>query len=413
MCGIILFMYISICVYVFILALFFWGVKIAPKKQFNSDYLSLDAMTCLKGFMALLVIFHHVSQKKAFQDAHVMWIFENIGFLFVGIFFFTSGYGLYKSYKTKPDYLNGFVKKRVLPIVISYYIMVCIYAVFKLANGIKMPLDRWICEITGLTMINSMAWFVYVIVILYLAFNFAFKHFKNTGALLFILFVILGQAALFIVMGHNMWFVGPKDWWRNPALVWNNPVWWKRVQSVLFSGEWWVNSTLCFLLGIIICQNEEKFTAFLKCKYGLKLVLTILLFVLMLIANFAVTFSPFSYWAAVGKDAILNNLVCYPVQSLCAMVFCLLVCAVMLKIYAANGFLRFCGKRSLEIYLMQELCIFSWVFLIEKNYKPIFKPHLWNMALFLVAVAASVLVSATIYHWLNQKATKFLKARNK
>ncbi len=406
-------MYISICVYIFILCMIFFGVKIAPKNQFNEDFLGLDAMTCLKGLMAVLVIFHHVSQKRAFQEAHVMWIFENIGFLFVGVFFFCSGYGLYKSYKTKPNYLDGFVKKRVLPIVISYYIMVCIYVVFNLLTKKQMPLDRWICEITGLTMINSMAWFVYVIVILYLAFNFAFKHFKNTGALLFILFVILGQAALFIFMGHIMWFVGPKDWWRNPAVVWNNPIWWKRVQSVLFSGEWWVNSTLCFLLGIIICQKEEKFAAFLKRKYGLKLVMFVLLFVLLLCANFAVTFSKFSYWAAIGKDAIVNNLVCYPVQNICSMSFCLLLCVIMLKMYACNGFLRFCGKRSLEIYLMQELCIFAWLFLIEKMYKPIFKPNLWNMALFLVLVVLSVLASATVYHWLNQKATKFLKKGGK
>lgn len=402
-------MYISICVCLFLIFAFFWGVKIAPKNQFNNDFLSLEAMTSLKGFMAILVIFHHISQKKAFQTLHILASFEHIGFLFVGIFFFCSGYGLYKSYKLKPNYLNGFIKKRILPIIITHYIMVCIYLIFNLITKKQMPLSRWLCEISGLTMINSMGWFVYVIVILYFAFNFAFKRFKNNAALLFVLLVIFLQAALFIFMGHNVWFLGEKNWWKNPSLVWNNPIWWKNMQTVLFSGEWWVNSTLCFLLGIIICQNEEKFSNFLKKKYFFKLILCVLAFSLLLWGNFKITSSKFSYWAAVGKDAILNNLICYPIQSLCAVLFCILVFAIMLKIYAKNAFLQFCGNRTLEIYLMQELCIFSFLFLIEKMNRPIFKPHLWNMSLFVILVFVSVLISATIFHFINQKATKFLK----
>ena len=45
--------------------------------------------------------------------------FREIGILFVGVFFFTSGYGLHRSFSTKPDYLKGFFKRRIFPIVCS------------------------------------------------------------------------------------------------------------------------------------------------------------------------------------------------------------------------------------------------------------------------------------------------------
>ena len=112
--------YISIAVYVLLLLSFVPGLKIAPRRGFNEDSMSLDAMTSLKGVLAIFVLCHHLSQKPAFQQTHTISFFEHIGFLFVGIFFLCSGYGLYKSYLKKPDYLKTFLKRRVLPIVIFY-----------------------------------------------------------------------------------------------------------------------------------------------------------------------------------------------------------------------------------------------------------------------------------------------------
>ena len=111
--------YINIVVYSILLISVLVGIQIAPKNKLREDSLSLDAMTSLKGLMAICVILHHISQKAAFQQTKTIPIFEHIGFLFVGVFFFCSGYGLYKSFSTKENYLKGFLKKRVLPIVIS------------------------------------------------------------------------------------------------------------------------------------------------------------------------------------------------------------------------------------------------------------------------------------------------------
>ena len=112
--------YISIFVYAVLFISFLIGIQVAPCGEFKKNSLSLDAMTSLKGVMAIFVLLHHISQKQAFLQTNTISFFREIGILFVGVFFFTSGYGLHRSFSTKPDYLKGFLKRRVLPIVCSY-----------------------------------------------------------------------------------------------------------------------------------------------------------------------------------------------------------------------------------------------------------------------------------------------------
>ena len=47
--------YISIAVYVLLALSFVFGHKIAPRGEFNTDSMSLDAMTSLKGVLAIFV----------------------------------------------------------------------------------------------------------------------------------------------------------------------------------------------------------------------------------------------------------------------------------------------------------------------------------------------------------------------
>ena len=87
-------MYLTYTVYVLILALFIWGGKFAgfKKDQFHEDSASLDSFMSLRGFAAIGVILHHISQEQAFQWANrygakpgELSIFVNAGFLFVAI----------------------------------------------------------------------------------------------------------------------------------------------------------------------------------------------------------------------------------------------------------------------------------------------------------------------------------------
>ncbi|MBR5933621.1 MAG: acyltransferase [Treponema sp.] len=403
--------FISIAVYVLLLLSFVPGLKLAPRRGFNEDSLSLDAMTSLKGVLAIFVLCHHLSQKPAFQQTHTIGIFEHIGFLFVGVFFLCSGYGLYKSYLKKPDYLKSFLKRRVLPIVIFYYVMIAIYAVYHLIQGSAFTPVEWALKLSGLVMINSQCWYVIVILIFYLAFYFIYKseRLRKYGIPLFIV-ISLFFGILFCIIGHFPWYASPKNWWMNPKKFASIP-WWKGPCALPFEGEWWVNSMFGFVAGLFIAKYEDKFIEWSSKNYGLKLAVTFLILLAVSAAGFFCLFC-ISFWSEFafnGKLGILNKFICYAAQCIQVVVTDFFVVLVMRKVYVKNTFYNFFGKRSLEVYLMQELALFSWLYLIQSGEKAIFKAHNWNIALYAVLVTLTVFVSAIIYHWINVQLTKKLK----
>ena len=109
--------------YFLLAGLIFWGARYAGRGEWNEDYTSLKQTKILQGVAALGIALHHMSQKtcapwhpSAFI-VHGMDPFIPMGYMLVGVFLFCSGLGLYKSLKSKPDYLKGFFRHRVLRIV--------------------------------------------------------------------------------------------------------------------------------------------------------------------------------------------------------------------------------------------------------------------------------------------------------
>ena len=104
-------MYITWVVYVLFIALCVWGGRFAGfgRGKFHEDSASLDVTKALRGIAATGVILHHISQEESFHQAGVIQAFCNVGFLFVAVFFFWSGFGLIKSLASKPGYLDLFL----------------------------------------------------------------------------------------------------------------------------------------------------------------------------------------------------------------------------------------------------------------------------------------------------------------
>lgn len=392
-------------VYGLLFVSFLIGIKVAPKKQLHGEAgFSLDAMTSLKGIMALFVLFHHLSQKVAFHETGTLSIFEFTGFVFVGIFFFCSGFGLFKSFSTKPDYLKDFPRKRMLPIAICYFVMIAIYSVFYLIRGNDFTWWQWGLRLTGLYLINSQAWYVYVILLMYGCFYLIYKNEKTRkdGALL-LLIIALAQGLFFIINGHSPWWLPAKEgaWWKMPVQLW-------------FEGEWWVNSTVAFALGVLVAQKEKEFIEWAKRGYWWKLVLSFLGFALVTFFGIMALWF-IGYWGegVEGPAGIWKRGVCYIIQSLQVVMTCLFLFIFMQKFYVSNKFYKFYGKRSLEVYLLQELSIFSWVFLIQQGSGPwspaIYKAGNWNVAAFGIIVFLTVSAGAIVYNLINSLLTKKLK----
>lgn len=404
--------YISAAVYVLLALSMAIGIKIASRSQFNKDSLSMDAMTCLKGVMALFVVLHHLSQKKLFQETGTISVFEHIGFLFVGIFFFTSGYGLYKSFMTKPNYLQNFLKRRILPIVISYYVMIAVYAIYHIIDGSVFTPAEWAFKLSGLVLINSQAWFVPVIILMYLAFYFVFKS-ENRSKFWFpiLLAITLLQGLIFCVMNHFAWYLGNEPGWWLKAGAFNNIPWWGGFCQLPFEGEWWVNSTIGFVFGIALAKHEESFMDWLSKKFPLKFIGTLVALILVTVVGLFCLWN-IGYWTefdGTGSLGFKNKLICYLVQCVQVVVTDIFVVVLMRKVYVHNRLYSFFGKRTLEMYLMQEIALFGWLFLIEKDGAPIAHANNWNVVAYFAAVLVTVIASAAIYNFINKTLTKGLK----
>ena len=79
----------------------------------NNDYLGVKSTTGLKGFLALGIVFHHLSQWVTTGEE-----FSNFGYMgtyIVSVFFFLSGYGLYVQNEKKGLYTKSGAWKNSSP----------------------------------------------------------------------------------------------------------------------------------------------------------------------------------------------------------------------------------------------------------------------------------------------------------
>ena len=421
-------MYLTYTVYVLILALLIWGGKFAgfKKDQFHEDSSSLDSFMSLRGFATIGVILHHISQEDAFQQANgfskpgELSIFVNAGFLFVAIFFFCSGFGLIKSLETKPDYFNGFIKKRVVKtLVIPYYVSIVIYGILRFASGERLPPMQWITHIIGITMMNQYAWYPIIASILYIAFYLFFKNIKNrkiSYCLMALVIVALGM--IFCVNGHFPWFAGPKNWWLSQTGELQSK-WWTQQQIWWLSGEWWINSCPAFLIGMLFAQFETQIREWFKKFYWGKLLLVIFVtFITFALSSYGqMRFGWWTEWSGRGPD-IDRKIATYFCVIPYSMMFAVMFFTIMLKYKVSNPVSRFFGKYSLETYMMNLIAITAFRFLLYKPSRQygnivLQKPGHYNMAIYFVAVFAVTILLGLLYKFLCRLITHRLRSGTK
>ena len=199
------------------LILLLWGIKYAGKGNYFVDNFPVSQTRALKGIFAIYVIFHHLCTYVA-DYFPSFYAFKCIGFLMVGGFFLVSGYGLMYGQKYKQEYLKSFFKRRLLVILVPYYIIDIFYLIIQKYYGV-LTLKYIILSIVGFNL-----WYIMAIMILYLCFYIAFKFFSHKKGLMLInLFTFAYIAVMFIL--------------------------YKKFNYINL-GYWWYNSVICFLIGI-------------------------------------------------------------------------------------------------------------------------------------------------------------------
>lgn len=354
-----------------------WGVKFYKKGTWNDGFMSLSQTKALQGFFALLIMFHHAGQKTCAPWLNPKFIipglelFVPIGYFFVGIFLFCSGYGLFKSYKAKPDYLNGFFKRRILPLIVAFYTTGWIFLIVRFLMKQKMDTEQIIYYITGLQLSNPNAWYVITLPFFYLAFYLFFKFIKKDGWAIFATcFVVFAYTVLGTCIDHN-------DFWMR--------------------GEWWYNSVHFFSLGLLFAKFEEPVIKHVKKYYILYLILAFVgIFVFYGFSEY--TQATFSYYGEnmrlpFGKK-VGNRWICLISQMLASCAFVFFVFMLGMKMKIGNKVLNFMGTITLEFYLIHGLFVelFGFNFV---DARPAIH-YIKNVALYVLVVLVLGLISAIL-----------------
>ena len=220
---------------IFILLLISLFVYLIPRT--DVDYLSNKSTKSLKGLLALLIIFHHISQKITTGENFSN--FEYMGRYIVALFFFLSGYGLYFQYSNNATYMENFLKKRLVRIFIPFFVFIVIYVIYRATLGEVVNVDFFLSFWKDHSNIIYNGWFINSIIVLYVIFyvSFVWKDSK--------------------VAEYKLVFL---------TLVY---IFWKAYQN---HGDWEYVSIMAFLLGVFWMKNRVYIDKFLEKNYFIFLV---------------------------------------------------------------------------------------------------------------------------------------------
>ena len=382
-------------IYPLMAAALLWGCKPFGKGQWNEEAFSLKQMKALQGFFAICIMLHHIGQKTCASWLPPQYIipglelFVPFGYYFVGFFLFCSGYGLYKSYRAKPDYLKNFGSRRILPVVLSYYVTGWIFLLERFL--MHEPLDGWkvFFYASGLKLSNPNGWFVVALPFLYFFFWLSFKtmdhgsHTREKQSVLLLTLLVLLYMLLGTVIDHN-------DWWMR--------------------GEWWYNSVHFFVIGVLFARHETAIVTHLKKHYWLYLVLLFAgMFVLYGFSEFAQRV--FSYygenWQA--PDKIPRRWICLLSQMAASCSFVFFVLLLCMKLRFGNRFLHFMGTITLEFYLIHGLFLEPLAYNFAGVAPSLY--YLRNVPLLVPVVFLPSIPAALLLKWLLQKLQMLLTGK--
>lgn len=283
------------------------GIQYCPSENnWNTEYLSKKTSSSIKGILCIAVLFHHLAQN--ISEGFIFHSFENIGFLFVSMFFFYSGYGLQKRNLTDDNYCHHFGLKRIPNVLFPYIVATFIYWMASFFSSSPYSFKYVVKSFLGNEPIVTFSWYVVAILIFYCVFDLLLHLFhKNTKA------IILGTGIFCI-----LWIVICK--------------------FVLHRCSYWYNSIHLLLIGICWATYEEKALKIFSKKIWLWIFITAVSFCVSIFLSYSQL-----------------SIVHYTFRILLTVLFVFLLLFLLMKFKISNPVLNFLGNISYEVYLFQGL----------------------------------------------------------
>lgn len=158
-----------------------------------NNWISRNNSSIVRGFAALVIMYVHLGQTVS-EEENFLYLFEPLGYLCVGIFFFYTGYNLIATVEKKGT--TGFILSKIKRIYIPFVFANIIYILYLLSNGEYNYSTRGLLySIVGLRLPNDTLWYVVSILWYQVLFFILYKVYEvlsknknnNTVALLLII----------------------------------------------------------------------------------------------------------------------------------------------------------------------------------------------------------------------------------
>lgn len=193
--------------YVFCFLFLIMGIRIYKINIYNENCLSFEQTLSIRGFLSLLIVFHHLSQRFSILFFGYP-IFQNIGFLIVGIFFFYSGYGLIYSYLYKKDYMKSFISKRFFSLYLALMLITFFTILLQIGMGESVSFLTFIRQIFGVSLVHGTYWYIWILLLFYIVFYLLFSSFdKKKAMILYSIFIFLFTFFLITYKVEGYWFL--------------------------------------------------------------------------------------------------------------------------------------------------------------------------------------------------------------
>lgn len=272
----------------------------------QDGYLSYDSTNCLKGIFAIFVLIHHLYQYSGLlKNSTIGLVFQSLGYLSVGMFFFYTGYGMMVS-KNKKGYVKSIGKKRIFPLYLFYTFLIVFYTIWKLILHYSISnIDILQSFIFGKTIV-PLGWYFQVTFVIYLLLWLVFNLVKKDSACL----IVTGIALSIYCIICNM----------------------------IGLTSTWYESIFCLLLGMSWAVYKDKIDMVLNRKKWEMFVASIFLFLVFLSGT---------------KMLPFLNIQIKMISAVLFSIFITLATFVFPSIFYNNFLTRVLGKYSLEIYVSQ------------------------------------------------------------
>ncbi|MDR2866964.1 MAG: acyltransferase family protein [Methanomassiliicoccaceae archaeon] len=163
--------------------------------RFDDDTLSLRNTRSLRFAMAVLIVVYHSSY--AFES----YAISRVGYIFVALFFFLSGYGLHEGVKNKKGYLRTFLPKRYPSLLIPYFICGIISVLITAVAFVQYSnLPAMLIRVFEFPFVYPVTWYVAELVVFYALFFVTFVFLRGRTAVAVL--SILATIAAWILAAH-------------------------------------------------------------------------------------------------------------------------------------------------------------------------------------------------------------------